>query len=427
MQDEAAAPLAAPSDDTSLIAFFRDLSAPERRTFTACLLGWVLDATDYMIFPLVIGTIITLWHVSRGTAGLSVTITLLMSAIGGWMAGFLSDRIGRVRTLQITVAWFATFTLLCAFAQNFTELMVSRGLLGLGFGGEWAAGAVLIGESVRAEYRGRAVGTVQSGWAVGWGIAVALQAVCYSLLPADIAWRWMFALGALPAVAIFTLRRYVDEPAIATAARARQQAPAALWDIFAPHLLKTTVLAALLCTGAQGGYYAVTTWLPTFLRTERHLSVVGSTGYLGLLISGSFVGYVGGAWLADRFGRRFLFILFAILASVLVVTYTRLPMTNQEMLFLGFPLGLCASAYLAGLGSFLGELYPTRLRGAGLGFAYNFGRGLGALFPALVGYLSTKMPLSEAICIFAVTAYALLLIGALLLPETRGKVLRDDE
>jgi MFS family permease len=96
------------------------------------------------------------------------------------------------------------------------------------------------------------------------------------------------------------------------------------------------------------------------------------------------------------------------------------------MLFLGFPLGICASAYFSGIGAFLTELFPTRLRGAGLGFAYNFGRGLGALFPALVGFLSAHIPLSTAISIFAVAAYALLLAGALALPETRGKILSAD-
>ena len=415
--------------DTSLSAFFRDMSLAERRTFWACFVGWILDAMDFMIYPLVIGTLITLWQVDRGTAGLAVTVTLLASAVGGWLVGYMSDRIGRVRALQFTVLWFSFFTLLCAFAQNFDQLFIARALLGLGFGGEWAAGAVLIGETIRAEYRGRAVGTVQSGWAVGWGVAVLLQFVCYSFLPPEIAWRWMFGLGAIPALLIFFLRRYVEEPVIAAKTRnadAAHHAKPSLLEIFSPDILKTTLLAALLGTGAQGGYYAVTSWLPTFLRTERHLTVVGSTGYLGLLIVGSFAGYVSGAWLADRIGRRRLFITFAILASVLVIAYTRLPLSNEMMLFLGFPLGFCASAYFSGLGAFLTELFPTRLRGSGQGFAYNFGRGLGALFPTLVGYLSASVPLSEAIAIFAVLAYGLLLIAAILLPETRGKVLEAD-
>jgi len=242
--------------NTSLDAFYKDMTAPERRTFWACFAGWSLDAMDVMIYPLVIGTIITLWHVDRGLAGSVVTATLLFSAIGGWLAGYLSDRIGRVRTLQLTILWFSVFALLCAFAQNFTQIMIFRALLGLGFGGEWAAGAVLVGETIRAQYRGRAVGSVQSGWAVGWGAAVLLQALCFSLLPAEIAWRWMFALGALPAVLIFFLRRYVEEPTVSAKTRAREAAKGdrpAIWEIFKKDVLKVTLLASLLGTGAQGG------------------------------------------------------------------------------------------------------------------------------------------------------------------------------
>ena len=412
-------------EDTTLTGFFKNMNSEERRTFWACFLGWVLDATDFMIYPLVIGTIIALWNVDRGMAGFAVTLTLIVSAFGGWLAGYLSDRIGRVRTLQITIAWFSIFTLLCAFAQSFEQLMVFRALLGLGFGGEWAAGAVLIGETIRAEYRGRAVGTVQSGWAVGWGAAVLLQAVCYTFSPPQEAWRWMFALGTLPALLIFFLRRYVREPEVFAKARLTEERPGLL-EIFSPGVLKTTLLSSLLCTGAQGGYYSVTTWLPTYLRTDRGLSIVGSTGYLALLIVGSFIGYVWGAYLADRIGRRRLFVIFSVLAALLVVAYTQLPISNELMLYLGFPLGICASAYFSGIGPFLTELFPTRLRGSGQGFAYNFGRGIGALFPALVGFLSASMPLSQAIAVFAVAAYSLLLLGALLLPETRGKLLRPN-
>jgi sugar phosphate permease len=183
------------------------------------------------------------------------------------------------------------------------------------------------------------------------------------------------------------------------------------------------VLASLLGTGAQGGYYAITTWVPTFLRTERHLTVLGSTSYLALLILGSFLGYLFGAWLADRIGRRMMFLLFSVAAIGITLVYLQLPITNEVMWFLGFPLGFFATGYFAGIGAFFTELFPTRLRGSAQGFAYNFGRAFGALFPALVGLLSARMPLGEAVAIFAIAAYALLFVTALLLPETRGKVL----
>ena len=415
--------------ETGLTAFYREMTLPERRTFWACFSGWVLDGMDFMIYPLVIGSIIALWQVDRGTAGLAVTVTLLFSAIGGWLAGYLADRIGRVRTLQFTILWFSVFSLICAFTQSFGQLMVCRALLGLGFGGEWAAGAVLIGEAIRPQFRGRAVGSVQSGWALGWGLAVLMQAALFSFVTPESAWRWMFAIGALPALLIFFLRRFVEEPAVAAEARARLAAAGdrpGLWEIFAPGIRRTTLLAALLGTGAQGGYYAISTWVPTFLRGERGLTVIGSSGYLAVLISGSFVGYLLGAWLADRIGRRPLFILSSIAAIVLVLVYTSLPFSNTVMLWLGFPLGIASSAYFSGMGAFFTELFPTRLRGSGQGFAYNFGRGIGALFPTLVGYLSGTVALSTAIAVFAVIAYGLLLIAALLLPETRGKVLQAD-
>lgn len=412
--------------DTSLVAFYRAMNGAERKTFWACFAGWALDGMDFMIYPLVIGSIIALWHVDRGAAGLAVTVTLLASAFGGWFAGHMADRVGRVKTLQITILWFSFFSLVCAFAQTFDQLIVARALLGFGFGGEWAAGAVLMAETIRAQHRGRAVGCVQSGWAVGWGLAVLAQAILFSTLAGESAWRAMFLLGALPALLVFYLRRHVKEPAISVRAREAQIATGnrpSIWEIFSPPMWRKTLLAALLTTGAQGGYYAIATWLPTFLATERQLSVIGSTAYLAPLIVGSFTGYLVGAWLADRFGRRTLFIVFSLGAIALTMAYLRLDVTNRAMFFLAFPLGFFASGYYSGLGPFLSEMFPTRLRGSGQGFAYSFGRGMGALFPALVGFMSAKMSLSSAIALFAAGAYGLFLSVALLLPETRGREL----
>jgi MFS family permease len=416
-------------EDSSLLAFYRDMNPPERRTFWACAAGWALDGMDFMIYPLVIGTIIVLWKVDPGTAGLAGTVTLLASAVGGWLGGYLADRIGRVKTLQLTILWFSVFSLVCAFVQNFDQLLIARALLGLGFGGEWAAGAVLMGEAIRPQYRGRAVGSVQSGWAVGWGLAVLSQAILFSYLPPENAWRWMFAIGALPALLVFFLRRYVEEPVIAAETRARQIASGdrpALWEIFEGPILKTTILASLMATGCQGGYYAITFWVPRFLTTERKLSIVSSTGYLAALIIGSFIGYLVGAWLADRIGRRNLFLIFSIGAIAVILLYTQLPLTNEALWLLGFPLGFFASGYFSGVGAFLTELYPTRLRGSGQGFCYNFGRGIGALFPFLVGALSTETSLGNAIAVFAVAAYGVFFVAAFALPETRGRILHAD-
>ena len=330
---------------------------------------------------------------------------------------------GCVRT---TVVDHLVCTFLIGFAQSFEQVFVLRALQGLGFGGEWAVGSVLMGEIVRAQYRGRAVGTVQSGWAVGWGIAALLYTLAFSWLSEDWAWRSLFWFSVLPSLLVVYIRRHVPEPEVYKQSRAANDdsiARVSPWAIFSPALLKTTLLSALLCTGVQGGYYAVMTWLPTFLKTERHLSVIGTGGYLAVIISGSFIGYISGAYFTDRFGRKPNLFLFAVLSGVSVYAYTQIELTNTEMLFVGFPLGFAASGIFSGIGAYLTELFPSTVRASGQGFAYNFGRGIGALFPTLVGFLSASQGLGTAIGVFAGGAYALVLLTVLFLPETKGRAL----
>lgn len=381
---------------------------------------------DVQLYSFVIPALMATWGISRGKAGELATAALLVSALGGWLAGWFADRFGRVLTLQIAVLWFAGFTFLSGLTQNFQQLFAARAAMGLGFGGEWAAGAVLLGEVIRPEHRGKALGLMQSGWAVGWGAAALLYALFFSILPAATAWRALFFVGVVPALLVFWVRRYVEEPPVYVEAKTEMDAFSvrpSFFEIFRPPLLRVTLLGGLMGTGAQGGYYAVTTWLPTFLRTERGLSILDSARYLAVLIAGSFCGYLTGGFLADRIGRRLTFLVFAIGAGAVVVTYSILPFGNGVMLVLGFPLGFFASGVFSAMGPFFTEQFPTRVRGVGQGFAYNIGRASGSLFPALVGLLSSKMPLGEAIGLFAGLAYATMAVAAFLLPETRGKVL----
>jgi MFS family permease len=407
-------------------SWYRTLSAAEKRAFWSCKIGYVLDAMDTQFLSFVIPTLIASWGITRGDAGLIGTVTLLSSALGGWAAGVLSDRIGRVKTLQITILWFAIFTLACAVAQNFAQLLWARGLMGLGFGGEWTAGAVLIGEVIRPRDRGKAVGLVQAGWAIGWGVSTLLFTLVFSFVPADYAWRVLFAIGIAPAPFVIWIRRFVDEPAAHQQQKqleADTQARPSLLDIFRSDMIWTTLRASILATGVQGGYYAVTTWLPTYLKTERHLSVIGTGSYLGVVIAGSYCGYLAGAYISDAIGRKRAFIAFALASVAIALMYTHLPLDNLSMLALGFPLGFCASGIFSGMGAFLTELFPTRIRGSGQGFCYNFGRAVGATFPFLIGYVSQTMTLGHAIGVFAAAAYGVVILAAFTLPETKGRAL----
>ncbi|WP_126283841.1 MFS transporter [Burkholderia stagnalis] len=416
----------APAGRGGLFSWYSETGPRERRAFWSCKVGYMLDGMDTQMLSFVIPTLVATWGISLADAGFIGTLTLLASALGGWIAGILSDRIGRVRTLQLTVLWFAVFTGLCGLAQNYHQLLAARALMGFGFGGEWTAGAVLIGEVIRARDRGKAVGLVQSGWAIGWGLSALLYALLFSALAPEYAWRGLFLVGLLPALLVVVIRRYVKEPDVyekEKAVQANVSDTPRLTEIFAPALLSTTLRAALLTTGAQGGYYAITTWLPTFLKTERHLTVMGTGGYLATIIVGSWVGYLASAYLTDRLGRKPNFILFALGSMVIAFSYTSLNLTNTSMLWLGFPLGFFASGIFSGMGAFLTELFPTRVRGSGQGFCYNVGRAVGALFPFLIGALSKHYGLGASIGIFAVAAYGVLIVAALTLPETRGREL----
>ncbi|HLZ58352.1 MAG TPA: MFS transporter [Ktedonosporobacter sp.] len=428
--------------------WYRTLSGQSVHAFWASFLGWALDAFDYQMFSFILTAIAATFVLTQAQSGFIATVTLIVSAFGGMLAGILADSIGRVKTLMITVAVYAVFTFLSGFAPNYPVLLIFRSLQGLGFGGEWAAGAVLIAEVSNPEQRGRVLGMIQSAWAIGWGLSLLAYTLVFSLFPPSTGWRVVYWLGILPALLIIYVRTklkeepdiykkahgQVEEPDVhkqthdqvearSTDAVAQGATTNSFLQLFRPDLLRTTLLACLLATGAQGGYYAIFTWLPTFLKTTKHLSVVNSFPYLLVVIVGSFIGYVVSGYINDWLGRRPTFAIYAVCSAILIYLYTQIPAgANTLLLILGAPLGFFASGIFSGFGSYLAELFPTRARGAGQGFTYNFGRGVGALFPTIIGILSVSIGLGGAIG-FGALGYALCLLALIFLPETRGKQL----
>ena len=409
-----------------MFAWFSDLTARERRTMVACFGGWSLDALDVMVFTFVIPSLLVLWHITPGEAGVLATVTLLVSAFGGWIAGALADRYGRVRILQVAILWYAVATFLCGFARDFNELLILRALQGLGFGGEWAAGAVLMGEVIRDKYRGRAVGLVQTGWSFGWGAAALLFTIFSAILPEEYVWKALFWIGIAPAGLVFWIRRYVEEP-VSTARRSEPVGFAHLFAALKPPYLSTTWRVALMVTGAQGGGWALGTFLPTYLKTVRHLTSVGTGSYLLVLILGAFCGFVAGAYLADAVGRKTTFLISAVGTVVVMLIYLLAPLSNDVVLPVGFVLGFVNLMMFSPMGSFMTELFPSAVRGVAQGFCYNVGRGIGAVFPALVGFMAGKFGLAIAIAVLGTMGFTLMIAALTLLPETRGRSLESLE
>ncbi|HEY1795115.1 MAG TPA: MFS transporter [Stellaceae bacterium] len=412
-----------------MLAWLRDLNSRERRTMLACWGGWTLDGFDGQLYSYVVPTLTAAWTMSSGKAGTIQTVALITSSFGGWVAGSLADRFGRVRVLQFAILWYSLFTFLCGFAQNFEQLFVLRALHGFGFGGEWAAGAVLMGEVIRDKYRGRGVGFVQTGAAVGPGLAALVYAGLYAILPEAIAWRSLFFIGIVPGLFVLWVRRSVPESeAFAARSGERPKIGAGhLFSAFRRPYFWLTVKVTLMVAGAMGGVYAVQFWMPTYLRTVRHLSATSTGGYVAVQMLGALIGFLFGAYLADLVGRKLTFMLSAVATVIMVVLYMYLPVGNEGLLYLGIPLSAAILMKFSPMGPFMTELYPTELRGTGQGFCYNGGRAIGSFFPTMVGFTAEYMPLGSAIVLFAVLASGLMIVMLLLLPETLGRGLAAAE
>jgi MFS family permease len=413
--------------EETMLGWYRDLTGKERGTMWACFGGWSLDAFDVQMYSFVIPTVILLWGLSRGEAGLIGTVTLLISSFGGWFTGTLADRFGRVKMLQITILWYSFFTFFCAFAQNFEQLFILRALHGFGFGGEWAAGAVLMGEVIRDKYRGRGVGIVQTGWAIGWGASALVYIAVYWLLPEALAWRVLFGIGLLPAIFVFWIRRHIDESEIFYQQRAAR-APVGishLFSAFRGEHLWTTVKVSVMVAGAQGGGYAIGIWMPTYLRTVRHLSATATGGFLLVQILGALFGFLLGTYLSDAIGRKQTFMWSAILSFVFILLYMFVPMGDTALLLAGLPLNVVLLMKFPPMGPFMTELFPTKVRGNAQGFCYNSGRAIGSFFPTMVGYVSESFGLGTTIALFSAVASGLMILMLLMLPETRGRSLAE--
>lgn len=410
------------------LGWYSDLNPVERRTYWACFAGFGLDSMDSTIYALVIPALIATLGITRPEAGYLATSALVGAAVGGWGAGILADRFGRIRILQWTIFWVAFWTAASAVAGGFSPLLIIRFLQGLGYGGEAAVGGVLISEVVRPALRGRVAASIQSSYAVGYAISVGLLPVISAMFPEAIGWRVFFLIGIIPALLVFLIRRLVPESQIyAETKSARKGEAPPFWSIFGASHLRRTATAAIMSTGIFGGAYTMITWLPTYLRTALGMSVTTSAAYLALNILGSLVGPLCYGWLADRIGRRGAFMAFLVLQSINAGIYLLAPIGPVLTIALSFFLGAFQAALAAGMVPTFSELFPTSIRASGQGFCLSGGRGFGSVVPATVGMLAVTLPLGTAMGVCALCSYAVAFLAAIALPETLGTNLTLDD
>jgi MFS family permease len=383
----------------------------------------MLDAMDVMLYAFALGAIRTEFGLTAGQAGGLASVTLLSSAFGGIGFGVLADRYGRARMLQVAILTYAVFTALTATAGSVAMLVLWRTLVGIGLGGEWSAGSVLVAETWPSAHRGKAIGIMQSGWAVGYILAAVLAALIIPLW----GWRPLFMVGILPGLLAFWIRRKVAEPTQWKPQRGERALGAGLRAIFQPPLLSRTLVATGVATLLMFAYWGLFTWVPTFLAAPvadggAGLGVVRSSGWIIPMQLGALGGYLSFGFLADRFGRRPVFLVFVLSSAALVPLYGQAGGHPGFLLLLGPLIGFFGHGYFSVFGAMLAELYPTAIRATAQGLCYNTGRAFSALAPMTVGAIADSQGFGSAL---GVTALFYVLAGVLILrlPETKGKEL----
>jgi MFS family permease len=392
----------------------------QRRSLLAAGLGWMLDAFDVMLYAMVLAHLMQALPMTAAAAGLLGSLTLAASALGGALFGVLADRAGRTRALMASILVYSVFTAACGLAQNVVQLAVFRVFLGLGMGGEWATGAALVAETWPAEHRGKALGLMQSAWAVGYALAAAVTAL---VLP-RFGWRAVFLVGIAPALVTLWIRGSVEEPAVWVASGSSGSTPrGSLRELARPPLRRHALVVTAVSAASMFGWWGLFTWIPSYLglppeRGGAGLDIVRTSTWVVSMQVGMWLGYVTFGAIADRLGRKPAYVGYLTVAACLVPVYgaVRDPGT---LLLLGPVVAFFGTGYFVGFGVITAELFPTRLRATAQGLTYNAGRGVSALAPYVVGSLAETHGLGTAFRVVA-AAFAVAAVLGLLLPETRG-------
>jgi MFS family permease len=398
------------------MTFWREATPEARKALVAAAMGWLLDAFDVMLLALVMASVVRDLGLSEGDGGLLISLTLAASAVGGVIFGVVADKLGRTRALSLSILIYSVFTFACGLAQNWWQLAVFRVLLGFGMGGEWASGATLVSETWPEKHRAKALGIMQSSWAVGYGLA----AIVVGIVEPRFGWRAVFFAGIAPALFTLWIRKNVKEPAVW---KAESREPKAGGRKFS---MRVAIFLAAMNAATMFAYWGMNSWVPSYLSSPSTKGGIGlATETMAMFVVamqvGAWLGYVTFGFMADKFGRRPVYVTYLLAAAVLVWYYgfAREPWL---LLALGPFVAFFGTGYFSGFGAVASEIFPTSIRATALGITYNSGRLLSAAAPYLVGATVMSRGYGAA---FTYTAIAFMVAAVLWLgiPETKGRKL----
>ena len=385
----------------ALTTWLTSASTQQKRTLLAASFGWMLDSMDVMLYALVLGQVQREMHLSAAMSGAMMSATLVSAAVGGLGFGWFADRFGRVPALRYSILIYSVATSLCGLTHSPAQLMICRVILGLGMGGEWASGAALVAETWPDHHRGKALGLVQSSWAIGYALGAAVVAL---VLP-HFGWRAVFFVGIAPALINLWILRNVSEPETwqhENPTHHRRPTPQ-LAQLFHGPLGRGVLICATMNAATLFAYWGLFTWVPNFLSRStaegsRGLGIVQTSLWTIVMQTGAFLGYISFGYLADRFSRKHTYVAYLVIAAAIVpvFAFVRNPLA---LLVIGPLVGFFGTGYFSGFSVIASEIFPTPVRATAMGFVYNIGRVTSAAAPWAIGQFSQTAGLSLALCI----------------------------
>ncbi|QBH98759.1 MFS transporter [Limnobaculum zhutongyuii] len=385
----------------------------------ASTVGYAMDGFDLLILGFILNAVALGLGLTTSEAGSLVTWTLIGAVIGGLVFGVLSDYYGRVKVLTWSIVLFAGFTGMCALAQGYWDLLIYRTIAGIGLGGEFGIGMALAAEACRPNERAR----MSSYVGIGWQAGVLAAALLTPLLLPVIGWRGMFAIGVIPALASFVIRHYIGEPEIfVKKSKEKRKGNPFKALISDRETIKASIGISILTSVQNFGYYGIMIWMPSYLSQQFNYSLTKSAMWTAVTVLGMAFGIWLFGQLADRYGRRPIFLIYQVGAALMVLAYSQL--TDPFSLLIGGAImGMFVNGMMGGYGALISEVYPTEARATAQNVLFNIGRGIGGLGPLVVGLIVSLYSFQTAIALLA-SLYVLDILATLfLIPEKAGKPL----
>jgi MFS family permease len=405
-------------DEPELLMNQRGARAIHLRIVALAFAAWIFDFYDLVLYSFLLVPVARDLHLTPEQSSLALGTSLLMTALGGVIFGFLGDRFGRRPIIVATVAIYGIGTALCGFSHSLTQLIAFRSITGIGMGGGWAPGQSLIAESVPAERRARYAGYVQTGAPLG----VLLAAAAGGYLAPAVGWRLTFMLSGVPAIfVVASVLKWMPESDVWRRTRTDLNHGVDLRAILVHRRIFAMLFAVVLLNSEA--YWFTYTWMPGYLELKRGLTAVAASHLLIKMQIGGVLGYLTFGRVADRFGRRPAFCAYGLLMAagtlpptILWNSASAVPgLISAAMFVAGFGTGIWA-----GVAPMIAELMPTRIRNTSLGLLLNVTRGFQFFTPILIAMLGARVGFGATLSLGAVFST----MGALMvwiLPETRGR------